>query len=210
MKLSKIIVGSFCIAVFIAFIMAVNVLAAPTQKVTYMYYGKEWTIEDIQERWKNETPFHCIQHITSASYRGEDADLFFCFDTYTEVEQDIINQANTLTRMDKYLANLLSWTDANSAETILTEKKPTSSVDHWSLYYHSGYNTLVGTILNDSGIPSVGGGGVWSLWRTGTPRNLTIYWKTNYQGNTWTYANTQWTLLPFPFGGGGGQSAKVP
>ncbi|HVP20552.1 MAG TPA: hypothetical protein VMS73_01695 [Anaerolineaceae bacterium] len=203
---------SFWILVSLILILFIvqGVVAAPGSNVKYIYYGKEWSPQEMLTRFAHGKgkPFHCVQHVTSAAYRGESADLFYCWDTEEEAKQDSINQSYEQAKVDEYFRTH-PWPGVTPQDNLPAQ--PLTICGHWALYYNSGYNGWIGDYCNGQSNSNIGGGGVWSLWRDGNPNNITIYYLANFGGGIdYTYTNAQWTLVGFPFGGGGGHSARVP
>lgn len=81
-----------------------GVVATPGVNVKYIYYGKEWSPQEMLTRFADGKgqPFHCVQHVTEAAYRGELADLFYCWDTEEEAKKDSISQSFEQAKVDEY------------------------------------------------------------------------------------------------------------
>jgi len=110
---------------------------------------------------------------------------FACFDTVDESIEFALNQVSAIRSIQQ-----------------------SCGTGHWTYYFNTGWNT-VSHVLNN-GQSNNNHAGIWSALTTCTA-NATTIWKLANQGGgvSFTYTNSQWALIGFPFGGGGGKSSKV-
>jgi hypothetical protein len=84
---AKILLVGFAVFALVTLIASV-IRAQEEITAAYMYYGREWSRDEMLQRYESGEPFHCVQQITEQTLRNDAADLFLCFDTLEEAQRN--------------------------------------------------------------------------------------------------------------------------
>lgn len=210
-------VGILILLMFVASVMAAAIYASPQPTITYIYYDREWTREEILYRYENNIFFACAQYPTESSVRNQFADLFYCFDTEEEVWAFIDSIQSAIEHADQLAQELIDSgvhrrpprPESFNSEQHSTGDEMILSSDHWALYSQS-FHVFWSWMLDAHNGTSHNHSGVWSLWKDGNPNTISIWPLPNKGGGfPYHYSSTQYSLVTIPFGGGGGQSSSV-
>ncbi len=167
----------------------------------YMYYGKELPPAEILRRYNAGEALHCVQQITEQTLQNDAADLFMCFNTYEEAMRNSAENKPMVRYYDQVRQQ-------RTQDQPQPQRGRVPETNHWALYANSFYNNWMFDLHNDQS--NSNHTGVWSIWRDGSPNDITIWDQPNFGGFSYTYSSAQCCLLQVPFGGGGGRSSAVP
>jgi hypothetical protein len=82
--------------------------------------------------------------------------------------------------------------------------------NHWALYNRSGYVSWLADLHNGTSCWG-SAAGIWSIWKDGSPNNITLYPNSNCTGSpSFSYNTSRWTFLVWPAECGGCKSGSVP
>jgi hypothetical protein len=195
------------IVLLVLVVLAAAVVAVVAQDIrtpTYDYYGQVLSIDEFLKLVEAGTELHCVQ-LPSASVYLDDRAVsdYACFNT--EEERDFYG--DTLDAEWERIAR------ENPAPQFPGPQNSGASAilsNHWALFANSGYNGWLADLHSPT---SCWGSGtdIWSIWKDGSPPDITLYPNTNCTGSpSFAYNTQRWSFLPWPAECGGCNSGKVP
>lgn len=187
------------VGVFFLLFLAAAVVAVGAQAIrlpTYLYHGQVRSMDEWIKLVEGGVEVHCVQLPSVEAYLSDRAVIdYACFDTYAEMraysetvlspQSDQIEQAYPAPQLQR---------PQDSGTSIL-------QTDHWAVYAHSGYSTLLAELWN-GGSYCGQSTQIWSIAEWYSLNNIFLHHPSNCTEEGFEYLTSRWTFYPGPLSAG--------
>lgn len=180
-------------------------IAQTVRYPTYEYYGRVLSVDEFLELVDQNVPLACIQVPSVEAYRSQVTYDYACFHTQDEVDSYFRDFAQAEWER-------ITQEDASSDQTAPKEALSAANrqTAHWALYANTGYSGWLADVANGTTCRATST--MWSMYKDGSPNNLTVFPYNNCTGTpSFTLTVQQWACLwPWPLSCGNTTGAHVP